>query len=92
MALDCRGFHAKERMGNQGRCGGRVVKGTGEQEHDLLREFAISEAQKHHLSQIDGNILQKQQLEASTSTSTSAATTLTHVRRLGIDGGLFVAS
>ncbi|KAL6012998.1 hypothetical protein ACLOJK_003488 [Asimina triloba] len=52
--------------------------------HDLLREFAISEAQKHHLFQIDGNILQQQQLDAST--STSAATTLTHVRRLGIDG------
>ncbi|KAL6013025.1 hypothetical protein ACLOJK_003515 [Asimina triloba] len=54
--------------------------------HDLLREFAISEAQKHHLFQIDGKILQQQQLDASTSTSTSAATTLTHVRRLGIDG------
>ncbi|KAL6013027.1 hypothetical protein ACLOJK_003517, partial [Asimina triloba] len=56
--------------------------------HDLLREFAISEAQKHHLFQINGNILQQQQLHASTSTSTStsAATTLTHVRRLGIDG------
>ncbi|KAL6012994.1 hypothetical protein ACLOJK_003484 [Asimina triloba] len=58
--------------------------------HDLLREFAISEAQKHHLFQIDGNILQEQQLHASTSTSTStstsAATTLTHVRRLSIDG------
>ncbi|KAL6013020.1 hypothetical protein ACLOJK_003510 [Asimina triloba] len=56
--------------------------------HDLLREFAISEAQKHHLFQIDGNILLQQQLDASTSTSTStsAATTLTHVRRLGIDG------
>ncbi|KAL6013013.1 hypothetical protein ACLOJK_003503, partial [Asimina triloba] len=56
--------------------------------HDLLREFAISEAQKHHLFQIDGNILQQQQLDSSTSTSTStsAATTLTHVRRLAIDG------
>ncbi|KAL6012984.1 hypothetical protein ACLOJK_003474 [Asimina triloba] len=52
--------------------------------HDLLREFAISEAQKYHLFQINGNILQQQQLHAST--STSAATTLTHVRRLGIDG------
>ncbi|KAL6013005.1 hypothetical protein ACLOJK_003495 [Asimina triloba] len=50
--------------------------------HDLLREFAISEARKHHLFQIDGNILQQQQLDA----STSAAPTLTHVRRLAIDG------
>ncbi|KAL6013011.1 hypothetical protein ACLOJK_003501 [Asimina triloba] len=50
--------------------------------HDLLPEFAISEAQKHHLFQIDGNILQQQQLDS----STSAAATLTHVRRLAIDG------